>query len=196
MWTIIKYYILTKNNLFMLVMIYPMFLFLSKMGGVHIAPAMSNIDIVVYPFLYFGFFVNTDKAALERLPIDSKRIKTARGSALYMIILFLMALDVILLNVINDFSPERISTSFLRIDILFVLAMLFSKYLFKNYIDVKTKDIILIPLQAIPLIVLLVSYLFIFEDNHILQIILNIVFYPLYEFWDYYIFNKSLIRKK
>ncbi len=195
MWTIIKYYIFTRNNLLMLILFYPFFLTLSKIGGLHIASAMSNIDIVLYPFIYFGFFVNTEKASLEKLPIHLDKIRYAKSSSLYLITLFMLALNLILISILDELTLTAVAYSFFRVNILFALAILFSKVIFQNYIPFKAEEFKTIPFKSIPLLVFIALHFYVFQDNYFIQIALSLVFYPIFEFWDFYIITKYTTSK-
>ncbi len=186
MWTIIKYYILTKNNFFMLILFYPIILTSSKMGGVYIAPAMSNLDIIVYPFLYFGFFVNTDKAELTRLPINLEEIRLSESIALYLIVLFLFIQNVILLGALDILSLTAVESSFFRVNVMFALALLFSKLIFNQYFDFMSKEFLSIPIKMVPLVTYILLSVYVFPSNVYAQLILAVFYFPCAEIFDFY----------
>ncbi len=166
----------------MLVVVYPLFIVLSKMGGMHIASAMTNVDIMVYPFVYFGF----QKAILERLPIEMERIKLAKSIALYIIILCLFLENILVLSCLGLNSAAEISNSFFRVNLLFGLALLFSGYLFQNHTNFQARELVEIPIKILPLAFYLGIYLYVFETNDYMQIFSSLIFYPLFEVWDYF----------
>ncbi len=186
MWTIIKYYIFTRNNLLMLILFYPIILTLSKMGGVYIAPAMSNLDIIVYPFLYLGFFVNTDKAELERLPINLEEIRLAESIALYLIVLFLFIQNLVILWSLDILSLTAVASSFFKVNVIFALALLFSKFIFNQTFDFRSKEFRTILTKLMPLATYILLSVYAFPSNVYAQLILAIFYFPCAELFDFY----------
>lgn len=185
MWTIIRHYLITANNFAVLIMLYPMLIVLNRVGEMNISSAVSNIDIVVYPIIYYGFFVKFPEALIERLPISKNSIRLAKRGALYIVLLLLFAENISILYLFDTVRPYEIAASMFRVNLLFVLAMILSPLFFKGSFSFSYKGLTDMLIKLIPLLVYILINIYLLDQQAYIQILFSIVFYPLFELWNY-----------
>ncbi len=183
MFTLVAYFLRTRNNYYALFFLYPFLMTLAWFSGEYIRSAFELIEIVAYPIVFYGLYFNFEKARLERLPLSMKEINYSRDIALYMLMLALFAEKLILLSFVDSFNLYSIAKAIFEINVFFGLGMLVTEFVLKKIDYLNIKSVLTFSVEVLPLLAYVVVDTYLISVYTELKIALGFAFFPALRYW-------------